>query len=115
MSPEQFKIGKKYPAKPSDIWATGCTLYYMVFGKLPFYSQKIPEIKHKIMTKELSFPKNHNQDPNLIDCIKRCLDKNYSTRIVSKELLLHPWLTEDGKFILRNNVLGLFTIDDSDI
>lgn len=28
---------------------------------------------------------------------------------------MHPWLTENGEFILRNNVAGMFTINDDDI
>lgn len=115
MSPEQFKSGKKFQAKPTDISAAGCTLYKMVFGKLPFYSENSYDIRNIIISQEVNFPENHNLDHNLIDCIKRCLDKNQNTRIISRELLTHPWLTQDGQFVLKNKTIGQFQIDDEDI
>ncbi|KRX05824.1 Protein kinase-like domain [Pseudocohnilembus persalinus] len=114
MPPETFKSAK-YQAKPTDIWAAGCTLYYMVVGRIPFQSNFPGEIRERICKDELVFPQELNLDPNLIDCIKRCMDKNSATRIVIRELLTHPWLTQNGEFILRNNVVGQFAIDEDDI
>lgn len=40
--------GTIFKGRKSDIWATGVTLYLMVFKKYPFTSNNIPDLYYKI-------------------------------------------------------------------
>jgi len=44
--------GTKFKGRKSDIWAAGVTLYQIVFKKLPFVANNIPDLYHQITTQE---------------------------------------------------------------
>eukprot|EP00250_Pteridium_aquilinum_P035439 c9419_g1_i1 orf=274-2952(+) len=100
MSPEAFLMNEKDEygnvikcGRPSDIWALGCILYQMVYGKTPFahitaLHAKIQEVanpNHKI-----NFPPVSN--PHLTDIMKKCLAYKREERLRIPELLNHPFL-----------------------
>jgi serine/threonine-protein kinase TTK/MPS1 len=100
MSPEAFLMNEKDEngnvikcGRSSDIWALGCILYQMVYGKTPFahitsLHAKIQEVanpRHKINYLPLS-------NPHLLDIMKRCLAYNRDERSRIPELLKHPFL-----------------------
>ncbi|KAI5073693.1 hypothetical protein GOP47_0011706 [Adiantum capillus-veneris] len=100
MSPEAFMTNEKDEygnvikcGRPSDIWALGCILYQMVYGKTPFahitaLHSKIQEVanpNHKI-----NFPPVSN--PHLLDIMKKCLAYKREERFRIPELLNHPFL-----------------------
>ncbi|MCO5567582.1 hypothetical protein L7F22_021276 [Adiantum nelumboides] len=100
MSPEAFLMNEKDEygnvikcGRPSDIWALGCILYQMVYGKTPFghitaLHSKIQEVanpNHKI-----NFPPVSN--PHLLDIMKKCLAYKREERFRIPELLNHPFL-----------------------
>ena len=39
-----FLKGKKFKGKPTDIWAAGETLFFLIYGKLPFKASKLEEL-----------------------------------------------------------------------
>ena len=87
---QDIKVGR-----PSDVWALGCILFQMAYGKTPFSHlrplqklQVIPDARHK-----LEYPPLKN--PLIVDVLKRCLDKNPRTRISIPELLDHPFLNPE--------------------
>ena len=99
MSPEAILSGNAGPGgktikvgRASDVWSLGCILYQMAYRRTPFshlaFIQKLHAItdpNHKI-----NFPELPNAQ--LVNTIKRCLDRNPSTRITMDELLADPFL-----------------------
>lgn len=100
MSPEAFLMNEKDEhgniikcGRPSDIWALGCILYQMVYGKTPFahitaLHAKIQEVanpNHKINFIPVS-------NPHLLDIMRKCLAYRREERLRIPELLNHPFL-----------------------
>ncbi len=48
MAPETWKKGK-YKGKPTDIWASGASLYYMVLGEIPFKGKSYFALKDSVL------------------------------------------------------------------
>ncbi|EAR97612.2 Serine/Threonine kinase domain protein (macronuclear) [Tetrahymena thermophila SB210] len=92
---------RNFKGKPLDMWAAGATLYYMATGELPFFSKDPNKLKNAILNDEVKFPDDLNHE--LIDLLKKLLDKNPDTRITASDMLVHPWLTNDGQILLQNS------------
>ena len=41
LAPETWSFNKKFDGYKVDVWAAGVTLYYMIFGKLPFTGKNV--------------------------------------------------------------------------
>jgi serine/threonine protein kinase len=67
-----------FKGEPSDIWACGVTLYYMVKGHLPFDTSSVSALYKLILNTE---PKYEGMEADLVDLIKRMLIKNPEERI----------------------------------
>ena len=74
-----------------DIWATGITLYFLLYGIVPFYDQYTQNVKDKICNSVPNFFRNDNNvlhnNMILIDIIKDCLIKNYNKRPCAMDLI----------------------------
>jgi serine/threonine protein kinase len=89
-----------YKASAIDIWSMGVTLYFMIYGKIPFYSDNFNQFKKNILDKELTFP-THAED-DLKDLLFGCLRKNQWKRLTIKQILAHPFTTDGGEVELTN-------------
>lgn len=87
--------GEEYDGFAADIWALGVTLYFFIFGKLPFVGQTIIELYDNIAEKDVTFPQDVPLSINLQDLFLRLLNKSPQHRITIKELVAHPWICDD--------------------
>lgn len=60
--------------KSADIWAAGVTFYKLAYDKMPFMAPRLDELKEAIINQEVIFP--DDSDPQLVDLLRSCLDKN---------------------------------------
>lgn len=85
ISPEVIS-GKKYLAKPSDVWAIGVIFYTMLYGQFPFYDSRPKELFRKIKAGTFTFPLG-NVTESSKTIIKRVLSVDPITRPTVDELI----------------------------
>lgn len=86
--PEMF-FGEEYDAC-IDIWAFGIVLFYCACGYFPFESYQLQKLSYKIMFEEPIYPLGVSDD--LIDLLKKMLEKGPDERITWGEIFDHPWV-----------------------
>lgn len=89
MAPELHGGSKVFKGKPTDVWAAGITLYYMIEGKTPFLSKKIPELVNEVKNLNIVYPNSFSFE--LKDLLDKMLDKNPETRIGIKGIKKMKW------------------------
>ncbi|KAL0231303.1 hypothetical protein GEMRC1_010707 [Eukaryota sp. GEM-RC1] len=90
LSPEVISGYVARSSSAADVWAAGVTLYFMLFGVLPFYDDQVYRLYGKICRSEPKFP--YFLDPLIKDLLCTMLDKSPKNRISAQQLQLHPWV-----------------------
>ncbi|KAF2031414.1 calmodulin dependent protein kinase [Setomelanomma holmii] len=80
--------------RAADIWSMGCTLFCLLFGRIPFEKHGMIELYQAIRLDEPEIPDTCN--PELADLLRRLLEKDPTTRITMEEIRDHPWVTRHG-------------------
>lgn len=78
----------------ADIWSLGSTLFYMVYGRAPFYARSVFEMYDAICKQQLEFPDMPAISKSLQSLIRRMLEKDPIRRATIAEISESPWLTE---------------------
>jgi len=81
---------KPYIGTETDVWALGISLYMMLTGTQPFYSDSLTELFNKIMTSPVYYPDFLSDSSK--DLLSKMLEKDSSKRITVENILQHPWL-----------------------
>jgi len=79
--------------KVVDIWSCGCILYFMLFGKPPFYSIIEEEIFDLVADGRYSIPSSPLVSDAAKELVGFLLEKDPAKRYTAKQSLLHPWIT----------------------
>eukprot|EP01113_Clastostelium_recurvatum_P045559 TRINITY_DN783_c0_g1_i5.p1 TRINITY_DN783_c0_g1~~TRINITY_DN783_c0_g1_i5.p1 ORF type:complete len:321 (-),score=65.85 TRINITY_DN783_c0_g1_i5:671-1633(-) len=76
-----------------DMWSCGCILYFMLFGRPPFYSNDEEEIYDLVSESRWSFPPDHSHVSEAAkNIIQALLEPNPDRRLTAKQALAHPWI-----------------------
>ncbi|KAG6954114.1 hypothetical protein JG688_00012516 [Phytophthora aleatoria] len=88
--PPESLNGDAYCAFKADIWAIGVTMYALLFGSLPYYSNDVSELFDKIENDPLEFPVSC-EDNDAKDLLRGILEKDPEKRITLEGILQHRW------------------------
>ncbi|KAH3904178.1 hypothetical protein HBI56_115960 [Parastagonospora nodorum] len=80
--------------RAADIWSMGCTLFCLLFGRIPFEKHGMLELYQAIRNDEPQYDDSCN--PELLELLKRLLEKDPKKRITLEQIREHPWVTQHG-------------------
>ena len=95
MAPELHSGSKVFKGKPTDFWAAGITLYYMMEGKTPFNSKKITDLANEVKNLKIVFPAHFSD--NLKELLNKILDKDPDTRIGIEGIKKSKWFLSENE------------------
>jgi serine/threonine protein kinase len=87
MAPEMH-IRKEYIGQPADMWASGCILFYILTGKIPFRAIREADLI-KLVRRKLKFSFDLPEDS--VKLISNLLDQDTCSRYTAEEALMHSW------------------------
>ena len=95
LAPECCQIGE-FHTKQADIWAAGVSMYYMLFGAVPFNDDSettcVAGQMRSIVEKPLVFPPHSTISPEALLLLTALLEKDPERRISLDSALLSPWI-----------------------
>lgn len=93
MAPELI-LRRKYIPEAADVWSLGVILYAMLYGRLPFDEEAVPDTVRNIVERDPDF-QAIGDDENLVSIVKQMLHKNPHQRPKLIDIL--DMLGEHGK------------------
>jgi serine/threonine protein kinase len=78
-----------------DVWAVGAVLYFLLYGRVPFYGETLQSMQIQICTAKLKFPRKPETSRKVRNFLKGVLgEKDPKNRIGLADLMLHPWFSD---------------------
>lgn len=95
MAPE-VSYNNEYSPKPADMWALGISVYWLLYGTLPFHLLENLDVDNTVnktaFNHQLTFPSIPVVPIELKTIISRLLDKNFETRLTADQLIQDSYL-----------------------
>ncbi|CAD8084002.1 unnamed protein product [Paramecium sonneborni] len=104
LAPEVLSPTYKYIYPPQDIWAVGCIIYGLVFGKLPFDGSSPSETYRNILQCNYQIPKK-NVSKELLHLLSIIFVISPKERANIFDIQSHNWFKENAK-IFKLNLSG---------
>jgi len=79
---------------PADIWSLGISLFYMVYGRVPFMASNVFRMYAAVCERELAFPPDVAVPDSFKDIVRVLLQKDPYQRATFSQLWRHPWIQE---------------------
>lgn len=89
-APPEIIDGEKYDGKLADLWSLGVILFALITGELPWKGSNQIQIYNQIRNAQFDFPPNVSKFAQ--DLILKLLKVDPNLRLVTSEILTHPWL-----------------------
>ncbi|VDD82107.1 unnamed protein product [Mesocestoides corti] len=91
MAPEIYKFG--IYEKSCDLWSVGVILFECLFGKAPFASSTIDELKAKLVDDSpIKIPRYPLFGKDCIELVSKLLKRDPSERIHHEQFFIHPFI-----------------------
>jgi len=74
-----------------DLFSVGVVLYFMLYGRSPFWANTAEQIARKVAALNYEFPPNLPISDEAKDLIKKLLNRDPNQRPSATEALKHPW------------------------
>uniref|UniRef100_A0A7S3DEH9 Probable transcriptional regulator ycf27 n=1 Tax=Palpitomonas bilix TaxID=652834 RepID=A0A7S3DEH9_9EUKA len=110
MAPELVGSGPS-SGKVCDMWALGVSLYYLIYGKLPFVGESI----YDMHAHDLELPDTVKCTDELKDLLQRLLDKTAQTRATIGQVKKHAWFELYHLFDLNSSPIIQINVTESDV
>ena len=101
--PEVCEGRRGFNGQAADVWSLGVTVFYLLYGELPFLGSSLMLLVQSIIQKELRFPDDDGGSEVKVEdgckrLIARMLEKDPARRVTVEEMLQDEWLTEGGQW-----------------
>uniref|UniRef100_A0A7S3G2V1 non-specific serine/threonine protein kinase n=1 Tax=Palpitomonas bilix TaxID=652834 RepID=A0A7S3G2V1_9EUKA len=113
MSPEVCAGAKQFSAKKADIWALGVTLFFFVFGGVPYKARTELDMYRMIREEPVVIPDTIN--PQLHDLLSKMLEKDPNKRISLNDMKVHPWITNNGAEPLHEGRIEALHVSEQEV
>ncbi|UXI16995.1 Kaptin [Sarcoptes scabiei] len=96
-SAPEILLGDKYDGPKVDIWALGCILYILLYGRNPFMQFNDNETLIRILDCSFAIPEKSSVSEISRNLIFNLLKKDPNERLSIEQILNHRWLKETNE------------------
>ena len=109
IAPEVLK--RNYNAK-CDLWSCGIILYVLLVGYPPFTGKTTDELLSNVSKGEYKMDGSYwsSISKNAKNLVKSLLDLDPNKRLTAQQALDHPWILDNNKIELSNNILSFQSV-----